>query len=180
MCVIVTRIPSEVEMLNKILELPFRIVRRVANLMDGERSAPAHTPAVATLINPDLLGPAKTEAPEAKEKTSSPKRKKAPAAKKKAAAPPASVQITPEPTPNPNAMKFSVGQTVCSTGSFSFSVGEAEVAHPIAQAVLAVEGVKTVFGVNDFVTVTKQDDVAWDELVPHLVGVIGGALAAEN
>ena len=186
-------------MLGKVLGLPVRLVKRVKNLMDGERSAPAHKPAVDTLVNPDLpkatdpLPPsgaapaaAKSEAAPADKapakkkaaaKKKAPAKKKA-APKKKASPPPAAVQVTPEPTPNPNAMKFTVGQTGCTTGSFSFAAGDAPVAHPIARAVLAVDGVKTVFGVNDFVTVTKDDAAAWDGLVPHLVSAIGTAVAA--
>ena len=183
-------------MLGKVVGLPVRLVKRVKNLMDGERSAPAHKPAVDMLVNPDLpkatdplppsgAAPAAPAAakPEAAPEDKAPAKKKAAAkkkapAKKKAAPPPATVQVTPEPTPNPNAMKFTVGQTVCTTGSFSFAVGDAPVAHPIARAVLAVDGVKTVFGVNDFVTVTKDDAAAWDGLVPHLVSAIGTAVAA--
>jgi hypothetical protein len=165
-------------MLGKILGLPRRLSGRIRNLMDGERSAPAHVPAVETLVNPDLpkatdpLPPSGVSA--AAKKTAKPKAK----AKKTAPPPPPpGVQVIPEPTPNPNAMKFSVGKTVCTTGSFSFAVGESPVAHPIAQAVLQIEGVKTVFGVSDFVTVTKSDTATWDALVPHLVSAIGGALA---
>ena len=185
-------------MIGKMARLPFRLVNRVKNLMDGERSAPAHTPAVESLVNPDLpkaddptpvpkaaAAPAKKatakKAPAKKAPAKKAAAKKAPAKKKattkKAAPPPSKVQVTPEPTPNPNAMKFSVGQTVCPTGSFSFEVGDAPVAHPVARAVLGVDGVKTVFGVNDFVTVTKDNAAKWDELVPQLVSVIGAAVS---
>ncbi len=180
-------------MIEKLVGLPVRLLRRIRNLMDGERSAPAHTPAVETLVNPDLpkatgpIGPAEAAPPAAPakqeaapKKTASKKAASKKAAPKKAAPPPPNVRILPEVTPNPNAMKFTVGQTVCTTGSFSFAVGDAPVAHPIARAVLEIEGVKTVFGVNDFVTVTKEDSVSWDGLVPHLVSAIGGALTAEG
>ncbi len=36
---------------------------------------------------------------------------------------------------------------------------------PFTQAVLAVEGVASVFGVNDFVTVTRAPDADWDMIV---------------
>jgi len=36
---------------------------------------------------------------------------------------------------------------------------------PFTQAVLAVEGVASVFGVNDFVTVTRAPDADWDTIV---------------
>ena len=36
---------------------------------------------------------------------------------------------------------------------------------PFAQAVLAFDGVASVFGVNDFVTITREPDAAWDAIV---------------
>jgi hypothetical protein len=77
-------------------------------------------------------------------------------------------------------MKFTVGQTICETGSFTFSTDDTQVAHPVARAALAVEGVKTVFGVNDFITVTKRDDAVWDEMTPTLISVIGSSLPAKK
>jgi hypothetical protein len=36
---------------------------------------------------------------------------------------------------------------------------------PFARAMLAVEGVASVFGVNDFVTVTREPEADWDPIV---------------
>lgn len=36
---------------------------------------------------------------------------------------------------------------------------------PFVQAVLAVDGVRSVFGVNDFVTVMRDPDADWDPIV---------------
>jgi hypothetical protein len=36
---------------------------------------------------------------------------------------------------------------------------------PFARAVLATDGVASVFGVNDFVTVTREADADWDPIV---------------
>jgi Scaffold protein Nfu/NifU N terminal len=36
---------------------------------------------------------------------------------------------------------------------------------PFAQAVLAFDGVAAVFGINDFVTITREPDADWDPIV---------------
>ena len=40
---------------------------------------------------------------------------------------------------------------------------------------LAVDGVVSVFGVNDFITVSKSDDAGWDVLLPAVVDAIKGS-----
>ena len=75
-------------------------------------------------------------------------------------------------TPNPNAMKFTLNQTVAETGSFSFNAGDTEIAHPVAAAVLALDDVESVFGVNDFITVSKTGSADWATLMPKVVEAI--------
>lgn len=84
--------------------------------------------------------------------------------------------VSAEDTPNPNARKFVCSVTVVEKGSLSFgSAADAE-AHPLGKAVFAVPGVKSMFAVKDFVTVTKTDDADWAKLSPKLVKAIQGAL----
>ena len=78
-------------------------------------------------------------------------------------------------TPNPNAMKFTLSVTVAETGSFSFNAGDTDIAHPIAAAVVALEDVESVFGVNDFITVSKKAAADWNTLLPKVVEAIKGA-----
>ena len=119
-------------------------------------------------VEPEKAAPKKAAA-----KKSSPKKAAAKkSAPKKAAAKKSAVQVDPQETPNPNAMKFSLNITVAETGSFSFNATDTEIAHPIAAAVLAVEGVVSVFGVNDFITVSKTDEAGWDVLLPAVVDAI--------
>ena len=62
---------------------------------------------------------------------------------------------SPSPTPNPNAMKF----------TFDTSV-PADLEHSaFGQALLAVPGVTSIFGVADFVTVTREAGADWDAIV---------------
>lgn len=87
------------------------------------------------------------------------------------------VKVHAEATPNPNARKFATNVTVVEKGSFSFTTAEAAKGHPLAEALFAVPGVKVVFGVNDFVTVTKEDRASWDELEGRLERVISDVLS---
>lgn len=89
------------------------------------------------------------------------------------------VTVTGEDTPNPNARKFTCSVKVVQQGSLSFGTAAEAAGHPIGKAVFAVGGVKSVFAVNDFVTVTKSDDADWAKLAPRLAAAIKGALEAE-
>lgn len=71
---------------------------------------------------------------------------------------------TPSPTPNPNAMRFSLDVTLPGTVSAS-SVADAGDDAFLA-ALLAIDGVASVFGTADFVTVTRKPGTDWEELVP--------------
>ena len=62
---------------------------------------------------------------------------------------------SPSPTPNPNAMKF----------TFDTAVPADLEASPFGQALRAIPGVVGVFGVADFVTVTRSPDADWDDIV---------------
>ena len=66
---------------------------------------------------------------------------------------------SPSPTPNPDAMKYTLDVTL--PGSFNVTSAEAAGESPFAAAVFAAGGVASVFGVNDFVTVTRQPGADW-------------------
>ena len=70
---------------------------------------------------------------------------------------------TPTPSPNPNALRFGLDTTLPDTISFN-SPDEAK-GHPFAEAVFAVDGVATIFGVNDFVTVNRKPGADWEPIV---------------
>lgn len=79
-----------------------------------------------------------------------------------------------EPTPNENAMKFTLKVKAIESGSATIKKG-AETDNPIAKAVLAIDGVVAVFLLNDFVTVTKAPEASWMELQEPVKEAIGGA-----
>ena len=67
--------------------------------------------------------------------------------------------VTIQNTPNPNAMKFSVGADVGPPQTF---LPGADITDEMAAALVALEGVTSVFMTADFVTLSKRPDVAWD------------------
>ena len=72
--------------------------------------------------------------------------------------------IRVEPTPNPNAVKFSVGKPV--GGPATFVAGQ-PTDNPVASAILELAGVTSMFMTSDFVTISKSSDADWDLIVPE-------------
>lgn len=70
---------------------------------------------------------------------------------------------TPSPTPNPNALRFTLDCAAPDNVEQS----------PFGVAVLAIPGVASIFGVNDFVTVTRSPDGDWDEIVAAVQAAAG-------
>ena len=66
---------------------------------------------------------------------------------------------SPTPTPNPNAMKFTLDATVPDNLEAS----------EFGQELLAIPGVVSIFGVVDFVTVTRAGDAEWDPIVDAVI-----------
>ena len=67
--------------------------------------------------------------------------------------------VTPSETPNPNATKYTLDVTLPAT--LNFANAEAAADHPFAAAVFECEGVASIFGVKDFVTVTRRPGADW-------------------
>ncbi|MEC7985887.1 MAG: NifU N-terminal domain-containing protein [Myxococcota bacterium] len=77
------------------------------------------------------------------------------------------IDVEPIETPNPNAYKFKVNTTVAKV---SFSVASLEDAkeNALAKDLIQLDGVSSIFGVHDFVTVTKKNTGDWDDLIPQI------------
>ncbi len=71
---------------------------------------------------------------------------------------------TPSPTPNPNALRFGLDVQLPGTVSASSAADAGD--DPFLGALLAIDGVASVFGVSDFVTVTRTAGADWDDIVP--------------
>jgi NFU1 iron-sulfur cluster scaffold homolog, mitochondrial len=74
-----------------------------------------------------------------------------------------------QPTPNPNAGKFVVSQQVAPIGtSRSYYDPDEAKDDPVARAVMRLGGIRSIFMVDDFITVTKTPAAQWEELVPRV------------
>ena len=71
------------------------------------------------------------------------------------------IEVWTEPTPNPNALKFSLNRTVTEGRSKTYASPEAAEASPLAKTLFEIAGVKSLFFLNNFITVTRQPDADW-------------------
>ena len=86
------------------------------------------------------------------------------------------INITAEPTPNPNSLKFSWGAAIVDNGPFDFSNAESASVSPLAKALFLQNGVVGVFIGADFVTVTKHPATSWELLQVLVAGALKGHL----
>jgi len=78
----------------------------------------------------------------------------------------APLTVTVQPTPNVNAVKFVLNRRVTEGRSQTFT-DPATAAVPLARDLLGIAGVRQVFFLNDFITVTRTEGADWDAVVPR-------------
>ncbi|MCL1594558.1 MAG: NifU N-terminal domain-containing protein [Actinomycetia bacterium] len=78
------------------------------------------------------------------------------------------MSVVVENTPNPRAMKFTMGVPVGGPATYT----DATAADPRVAAVFSVSGVQSLFMTGDFVTVTRSDDGNWETIVPQVVAIL--------
>src|SRR4030095_17139947 len=71
-------------------------------------------------------------------------------------------------TPNPNAVKFIVGDPVSHGTSHSFQKAEDAASDELARSIFDIGDVESVFYMDKMITVEKTDEVEWDEILPLL------------
>ena len=81
--------------------------------------------------------------------------------------------INIEQTPNPNAVKFIVNNPFVPEGSVTYTSAKEAGLDPLGSALFRIPGVESVFYMDDFVTLTKSEDVPWDEIVEEAEAIIG-------
>ena len=84
------------------------------------------------------------------------------------------VTVDVQPTPNVNALKFVVNRRLTEGRSQTFRTPQEAAASPLAAALLAVPGVVQVFFLNDFITVTRDPSVQWENLADQVESTIRG------
>lgn len=80
-----------------------------------------------------------------------------------------------EYTPNPNAVKFILKEPVTAGSSRSFPNAQTAMADPLADALFKVGDVTSVFYMDRFVTVNKEDYVSWEDMLKKLADPIRSA-----
>jgi NFU1 iron-sulfur cluster scaffold homolog, mitochondrial len=80
--------------------------------------------------------------------------------------------IETEGTPNPATLKFLPGRYVMESGTADFASPASAARSPLATVLFDLPGVARVFLGNDFITVTKTDEIAWPALKPQVLAAI--------
>lgn len=151
--------------LSHLIKPPLRALRsawRAARGRPSPAAAPAPVAPEATPIVPEVTTPPATTTPAVAAPVVTPPASTAPPAEPR---PPLTVRV--EETPNPDARKFVCSATLQEGPSVAALQGD-EVRHPIAAALLDVPGVRSVFLVRDFTTITRQQGVPWATLEPAI------------
>ena len=89
---------------------------------------------------------------------------------------PADLTITIQGTPNPHAAKFVLDRPVPGEGSRSYFNADAAADDPLASRLFAVDGVRALLLVDNFITVTKTEIADWDALVQDVQEAIRSEL----
>jgi Fe-S cluster biogenesis protein NfuA len=78
-------------------------------------------------------------------------------------------------TPNPNAVKFILREPVSNGVARQFASSEQGQGDSLAKSLFDVGNVVSVFYMDNMITVEKEDDADWDELLPTLAVPIRAA-----
>jgi hypothetical protein len=77
--------------------------------------------------------------------------------------------VRTDPSPNPNALKFTVGSPVGGPGTY---VKGSDPEEEYLRSLLALDGVASVFFTADFITVSKTQEASWDQIVPEATVIL--------
>jgi hypothetical protein len=79
------------------------------------------------------------------------------------------------PTPNPNAVRVGLGRPMFPDALNFSSAAQAE-GHPLIRSLLEIPGVRGVFCLNDFISITKDPGAEWSALEPRIADVLARQL----
>jgi hypothetical protein len=82
------------------------------------------------------------------------------------------MEVIPESTPNPNAVKFTLDRPSTEGGAKTVREGTDPSESPLGTRIFALEGVTNVFLVSNFVSVTKDATTDWQDLAPQVIAQI--------
>ncbi|KAA0562630.1 virulence factor [Bacillus sp. CH30_1T] len=81
--------------------------------------------------------------------------------------------VSIEPTPSPNTMKVLLNQEMKAGKSNNYKKDEADGAPPVIKDILAIDGIKGVYHVADFLAVERNAKYDWQELLPQVRKAFG-------
>ena len=81
--------------------------------------------------------------------------------------------VSIEPTPSPNTMKVLLDQEMKAGKSNNYKKDEADGAPPVIKDILAIDGIKGVYHVADFLAVERNAKFDWQELLPQVRKAFG-------
>jgi Fe-S cluster biogenesis protein NfuA len=82
------------------------------------------------------------------------------------------IAIDTLPTPNPEALMFRLQETLVPTGTFEYRDRAQASDAPLPRRLFDLPGVTSVLVAPRFVTVNKEEHIAWPELVPQIKAAI--------
>lgn len=85
-----------------------------------------------------------------------------------------------EPTPSPNTMKVILDEELPAGKSNNYKAGAEEGAPEKIQSILAIEGIKGVYHVADFLAIERNGKYDWQNLLPQVREVFGEAALGDN
>ncbi|WRP04985.1 conserved virulence factor C family protein [Rossellomorea aquimaris] len=81
--------------------------------------------------------------------------------------------VSIEPTPSPNTMKVLLDQEMKAGKSNNYKKDEADGAPPVIKDILAIDGIKGVYHVADFLAIERNAKFDWQELLPQVRKAFG-------
>jgi len=88
--------------------------------------------------------------------------------------------ISVQPTPNPNALKFILDIPVKTRDSAVYRDSSECGSNKLAEALLVLDHVTEVYFATNFITVTQDGEMDWDELEPRIRKIIRQLIKTHN
>lgn len=75
-------------------------------------------------------------------------------------------------TPNPQALKFVLGSTLLKHEARNFVSKEEAINDPLASGIFNIDGVKSIFYMENFVTIEKEKEAGWGNIQKPLISLL--------
>lgn len=93
---------------------------------------------------------------------------------------PEPIQVRVDPTPNPNSIKLTVNRVLWAGRPLTVEEKLQAFAFPLAGELLDIPGVRRLFFLRDFVTITRQGDADWQPITEAATAVLLRHCVAED